>query len=282
MTWLRPDPVLLVGMHRSGTTMLARMLADLGVFLGHHLEQNHEAVAFLDRNDDVLARAHATWDRPLGVLELLEHPGACRAVAESLRRSTGTLKFRRSYLGAKRIARGPGEGPWGFKDPRTTVTWPLWLELMPEPKLVYVRRHGVDVAASLWRRARKELDEQPHRFAGDPHLARFASVRCLDLARAFELWGETEVVFDLLRARHPGVPVLELVYEDFLADPAAKLREVASFLELRVDDATIERVAAAGDSSRALAHRDDPELRDFAASVREDPRLDVWERPSRG
>lgn len=277
MSWFRTDPVVLLGMHRSGTTMLAQMLDDLGVFMGHRLEKNHEPVAVLDLNDQILARAHAAWDRPGGVTDLVDHEPSLQAVVEFMREELRTLHFRRSYLGTARMARGLGPGPWGFKDPRTTVTWPLWYRLMPQAKFIVVRRHGVDVAASLWRRARKELDGEPERFAADAHLARFASVRCLELARAFDLWVETEEVFEALGAGTPDVEMLELVYEDFLAEPEPGLYDVVEFLDLEVDEETIASAAAKVDASRALAHRDDPELQDLADQVRRHPRLGWWE-----
>ena len=277
MSWLKTDPVVLLGMHRSGTTMLARMLERLGMFLGHRLESNHESIAVLELNDDVLARAHAAWDRPLGILELLGHGPSKQAVVDSMRATLGTLGFRRSYLGATRLGRGLGPGPWGFKDPRTTVTWPLWLEIAPDARLVSMRRHGVDVAASLWRRARAQLDEDAERFAGDAHMARFASVRCLELERAFELWAETEDAFEILRTRHPDVSVCEVVYEDLVADPQGVLSGVCGFLGIEVPPDDLEAAAGTAESSRALAHRDDPLLRDFAESVRTHPRLARWE-----
>lgn len=277
MSWFRTDPVILLGMHRSGTTMLARMLTELGIFMGHRLEKNHEPVAVLDLNDQILARAHATWDRPGGMTDLVEHEPSIAAVVEFMREELRSLHFRRSYLGATRITRGLGPGPWGFKDPRTTVTWPLWHRLMPHAKFILVRRHGVDVAASLWRRARKELDGEPERFAADAHLARFASMRCLELSRAFDLWVETEEVFEALCERTPDAEVLELVYEDFLAEPESGLYDIVEYLGLEVDEETMQDAASRVDASRALAHRDDPQLEDLAEQVHRHPRLGWWE-----
>ena len=277
MSWYRTDPVVLLGMHRSGTTMLARMLDRLGVFMGHRLERNHEAIAILDLNDQVLSRAHAAWDRPAGMVDLLEHEPSAQAVTEFMREELRTITFRRSYLGTARLPRGLPDGPWGFKDPRTTVTWPLWHRIMPQARYIVVRRHGVDVAASLWRRARHELDTEPERFAGDAHLARFASVRCLDVGRAFDLWAETEEVFETLCERTPDAEMLELVYEDFLAEPESGLYDVVEFLGLEVDTKTVEEAAATVDASRALAHREDPELATMIDRVRGHPRLSTWE-----
>ena len=102
-----------------------------------------------------------------------------------------SISFLRRYVGGKRLRAFAGNGPllWGWKDPRTTATWPLWKEVFPRARAITVHRNGVDVAASLWRRARNELTgKDRRRFLTDPHLNRFASPRCLHLIRAFQLW----------------------------------------------------------------------------------------------
>lgn len=277
MAWWRDDPVLVLGMHRSGTTLLAQQLQALGLFVGHRLEQNHEAIACLDLNDRVLARAHAAWDRPDGIVELVEHEPAARAVAASMERTLRSSKFRRSYLGTSRWMSGLPAGPWGFKDPRTTVTWPLWRRVMPGARALYVRRHGIDVAASLWRRATKELEEpSAARFAGDDHLARFASVRCLSLERAFDLWKQTHAIHRHFVATHPQMPILDFLYEDLLARPLEVLTRVTSFLELTCSPEQVAAVAARVKPERALAFRSDPQLALFAEKVGHDPDLSDW------
>ena len=44
-------PVIIIGMSRSGTNMLTRMLDSLGLFCGSALTGNHEAVFFRELND---------------------------------------------------------------------------------------------------------------------------------------------------------------------------------------------------------------------------------------
>ena len=41
------QPVIVIGMHRSGTTMLTKMLEELGVFLGWKKQGDHESTFFL-------------------------------------------------------------------------------------------------------------------------------------------------------------------------------------------------------------------------------------------
>ena len=42
---------------------------------------------------------------------------------------------------------------WGWKDPRTTITFPIWLQVFPKAKILHILRNGVDVAISIYRRS---------------------------------------------------------------------------------------------------------------------------------
>ena len=48
------QPVIIIGMHRSGTTMITDMLRRLGLFVGNDLEENSESMFFINHNDWLL------------------------------------------------------------------------------------------------------------------------------------------------------------------------------------------------------------------------------------
>ncbi len=261
----RSDPVLLLGMHRSGTTLLAQMLSRMGMQLGRNLEQHHESVFFLDANDWMLARAHGGWDQPLPLRALLEHGPSRDTLVAELRRRVESVAFLRRYVGPRNLRRFSTDAPllWGWKDPRTTATWPLWQEIFPHARAITVHRNGVDVAASLWRRARKELEGPDRvRYLNDPHLQTFLSPRCLELQAAFELWEEYLELHAWCRERHE-IPELEMRYEDLLEDPVTKLREIARFLGLSEEGAGIEDAAALVDKGPRLRFLEDEVLREL-------------------
>ncbi len=56
------SPIIITGMHRSGTSLVTRMLEKFGLFVGDLKEGNHEAVFFLSINNWLLGQANATWD----------------------------------------------------------------------------------------------------------------------------------------------------------------------------------------------------------------------------
>ena len=59
-------------MHRSGTTLVARLLSGLGAHLGAELDAYHESTLFQGVNDRLLERAAASWARPDRFVDAME------------------------------------------------------------------------------------------------------------------------------------------------------------------------------------------------------------------
>lgn len=247
-------PVIILGMHRSGTSMVTRLVEGLGLFVGRRKDKNHEATFFQGINQWLLAQCGGSWDNPASVRYLLENPEVrsqtIRYLAHSLLESPRLI----SFLGLKKYLRYRSAYslniPWGWKDPRNTFTLPIWLDLFPNAKLVYIQRNGGDVAASLQRRGR--MDRWRHgvyRGLGlfhwiAPRRAVFVqSPRCDTLEGGFSLWqeyvGQAAANLSPLRER-----TLALHYEDILSDPFSSTVALARFCELEVPAARIRAVAA--------------------------------------
>jgi len=149
-----PALILVVGMHRSGTSLLGDLLQSLGVTTPGPLiaGDRHNPGGYFERHD-VSARQEqllidlgrwwpsATGDQPLPA-GWLEHP-ATRATAAELRR-----------LLAEEA--GCQQGAWAIKDPRTSLLLPLWRRLAEELalplRLVLAVRDPREVAVSLCHR----------------------------------------------------------------------------------------------------------------------------------
>ena len=76
---MRP-PVFIFGMHRSGTTLLVKLLHELGLFAGNNWDPNAEPWYLLRRNEWILRRAGGAWDRPTPALDFLQQPTIRRAL----------------------------------------------------------------------------------------------------------------------------------------------------------------------------------------------------------
>jgi hypothetical protein len=139
-------PVCITGMHRSGTSMVAKALVAAGLFLGDRKrfmppsaanpEGFFEHREFVALNDALLAELEGGWDRP---------PAAEAAwTAERWE----PFRDRARHLAATMTP----HGSWGWKDPRTSLTLPFWRAALGPVRTVVVVRHPLEVAASLRRR----------------------------------------------------------------------------------------------------------------------------------
>jgi GT2 family glycosyltransferase/glycosyltransferase involved in cell wall biosynthesis len=195
-----PRLVCVLGMHRSGTSLVTRMLNVLGVYLGPdgHLmkpqEDNprgfweHQLIT--DLNDAIFARLGGSWDEPP-----MFSPGWESAPGLADLRRTARAVIREDFAAAE---------CWGWKDPRTCLTLPFWRRLLPAMRYVLCFRNPVDVAYSLHRRNGFSAEKSTR----------------LWLTHGASALGHTA-----------GQPRLLVFYEDVMRNWQAELRRLARFVD---------------------------------------------------
>ena len=269
------QPVIILGMHRSGTSMLTRILRQQGLFLGHRIQGDDEATFFLTINRWIMRIAGTNWDRPVPVVEMLQDEEHVARIAEVVeRRLSGLATY--EYLGPKSVSARMKIGThlpflWGFKDPRTSINLPVWLRLFPEAKLLRIKRHGVDVAASLRTRYFRVIKPRLGQYSRRAELglklpARnhiIGATRCAELSGGLDIWSEYERTIDTYLERIPEERKMTIRYEDYLTDFQKTHRHVADFVG--IDAAAPIPADVRPDPSRAFAHRSKPELVEAAA-----------------
>ena len=143
--------LLVLGMHRSGTSALTRVVNLLGVELGTDLmeaaEGNNERgfwehQGVVTRHDRLLADLGMRWDDPRAMpRDWLTHPATLAA---------------RTDLEAILDAEFSGAALWGVKDPRMCRLLPLWREMLAargvRMTVLHMLRHPLEIARSLERR----------------------------------------------------------------------------------------------------------------------------------
>lgn len=153
MTGASKTPVVVVlGMHRSGTSVGMSVLSSLGVDCGEDLIpagrsnlagfwEHAEIVAVQEK---LLARIDRVWHGPHGTFPLPEGWRDGEAAREAKAALTDIVR--------RELAAHPVR-VWGFKDPRTMRLWRLWLEIFEElgiePVPVVMVRHPDAVVRSL-------------------------------------------------------------------------------------------------------------------------------------
>ncbi|HET9315501.1 MAG TPA: sulfotransferase [Vicinamibacteria bacterium] len=144
-------PVAIAGMHRAGTSMVARILRMCGLDLGgdehfappapDNTEGYWEDLRFLAWNERILEAFEGAWDAVPAFPPGWPSDARLRAVRDE----------------ADALAASRPE-PWGWKDPRTSLTAPFWISRMPDLRFVVCVRHPLEVAGSL--RARGYTSER--------------------------------------------------------------------------------------------------------------------------
>jgi len=134
--------LVITGMHRSGTSMVAHYLQGCGVDIGTHLHPGdvgnprgyYEDIEFLNFHQDLLA-----------FLRVSIFPTTDRELRQAI-----PDQFRSR---AQEILRRKGGAPvWGWKECRTTLFLDFWKEMIPDMNVLFLLRHPVSVVDSLLRR----------------------------------------------------------------------------------------------------------------------------------
>ncbi len=191
--------VCIVGMHRSGTSLVTRLVNLLDVEVGpeeHLMKANEynvrgywEHQLLTDLNDELLSKLGGTWHEPPTLA-----PGWESGPQLADLRQRARAIVQQDFAAACR---------WGWKDPRTCFTLPFWQRVLPPMHYVICLRNPVDVAYSL---------------------------QCRDgfsVEKGFSLW----LSYTRAALGHTvGHPRLLIFYEDITKDWRRDLQRLAAFL----------------------------------------------------
>lgn len=142
--------IVILGMHRSGTSMMGAILEKLGVNMGEEKLGasssnplgHFEDVNFVNINNRILEDAGGSWDKP--------------PEEESI--SNLEIKYREDI---KRILdeKYKAYDIWGWKDPRTSLTIKLYHPFLENVKYIYCLRDENEVANSLSKRDKMPIED---------------------------------------------------------------------------------------------------------------------------
>ncbi|HVR95161.1 MAG TPA: hypothetical protein VMW27_01005 [Thermoanaerobaculia bacterium] len=133
--------LVIAGMHRSGTSLLANIAARAGVDMGSSLMGKSKGNRHGHFEDLELVHLQETWLESRGWSALVPPPEGAVQLTSSEEDEARSL-----------VARRADKPLWGFKDPRTALFLPVWDRLLPDPLYLLVYRHPIEVALSLLRR----------------------------------------------------------------------------------------------------------------------------------
>lgn len=175
--------VLVLGSHRSGTSVVTRAISAVGVYLGNDLivsGADNQKGFFEDRfsyhNEKFLNSIGCRWNTLL-LPEISD---------------TRCITGYQQDIHANLFSRFNGNALWGLKDPRISRLWPYWMpafsEADIEPIFVLANRHPFSVASSLAKRNRMS----------ETHALALWAVHQLDALAALLQYGGLVIDYDLI------------------------------------------------------------------------------------
>lgn len=221
----RSSPIILIGMHRSGTTLLTRLLSEMGAEMGQSLDRHREALCFQSINDTLLRTSRASWLNPDPFVSQLSTPDFVSQMTELAERMLANEIETFGRIGPEQL--------WGWKDPRTTLTLPIWLCLFPEAKVVHLIRNGIDVALSLERRAWRNYLRPRHN-----DIERLFPLG--SFIKGYRLWA----TYLKCAASYSQPHHYQMRYENLVSHPMGELAALANFLGTSIDQYGLYEVAS--------------------------------------
>lgn len=191
----------IIGMHRSGTSMVARILNLCGLDLGspdqfmppntsNPLGYFEDQIISYKINDALLSHLGGSWNDPPDLEPGWEHDPSLSEFARKARSYIYTLSE---------------STHWGWKDPRTTILLPFWKSLITDLRFVICIRRPLHVAESLNKR-----DE-------------------VSVSKGFSLWHQyvKAAILDT-----EGCPRIFTFYEDYFRDTRREIERLIDFCDL--------------------------------------------------
>lgn len=275
------SPLIITGMHRSGTSLLTRLLQNFEIDFGLCQDRNNEATFFLRRNEAILKLLGFDWAQidgfPISFKEFRDGENLIKKLKEDIS-SISTLSFLgiQKYLNLNSL--NNINYSWGWKDPRNTLLLPLWIELFPKSKIINIVRNGVDVANSLLIREQKRKNSiikrnfsikalynqidvvwVENKYKVTPHVTLNSN---LTLQECFDLWASYTFHFEKVLNVN-NFTVLSIKYEDLISNPQKTLLDIFRFLEKDFKITILDDVIKSIDQSRGYAFTKNQKLIKF-------------------
>ncbi len=222
MSSKQPKTIIILGMHRSGTSMVAGVLHNLGINMGdacigasvNNPYGHFEDINLIALNQRILQAADADWKNPPSAKKILRLKG----------------RFDNQI---RKLLKNVKAGDRGWKDPRTSLTIPLFLPHLKNPYFIVCRRRKKAVNKSLQKRSLLEIDGK-------------------------KLWKKYNQRIDKFFKKHSDLKKIEVEYEKFVRQPQQNIDEIISFLEISPTKQQISRARAniiSPQQKRSLVYR---------------------------
>ena len=266
-------PIMLAGMHRSGTSMVTDILQKLGLIVGSKLDSNHESLFFQRINIWMMSLLASSWDSPKSFENINDDikKNMVDQLNKLLNSRTNSIYFGWSSI-IKRGAFDEINRPWGWKDPRNTFTSSIWKEVFPHLKAIYIIRHPIDTAESLFKRQKKEANKDLQREKNYSDIVKALLSVTHTSYNSSMLLNSYEDCFNLIELYYNQIlnnPISESLvvkFEDIISNSEIEIKNIVNYCNLNINAENLDKIVKSINSSRSYAYKENPDLLKFESS----------------
>jgi len=270
---MKKTPILISGMHRSGTSMVTKILHKCGLGIGNKLDSNSESLFFQRINIWMMSLVGSSWDNPQNFDKI--NNDIRLDIVSQLQKLIGS-RTNSLYFGWTNILKKGAfdniESPWGWKDPRNTFTQSIWEEVFPDLKVINIIRHPIDVSASLMKRQAKEVRLDVSRKKTISSVLKALLSISHSNYNSSMLLNSHEDCHDLIDSYYNQIlknrldKTLTIKFEDILINPEIEIMSILEYCELEINSEQLHEIIKDIDSSRKYAYKNDSSLIELESS----------------
>ena len=258
-------PIIITGMHRSGTSLLSKILISQGIFMGSKLDSNSESIFFQRINKWILSCIGSSWDNPRTLKDLESED--IDVITNRLNKVLNSRFSKSLFLGKKDLLYNKSlnemDVTWGWKDPVNTFTLFIWKQIFPNSKIININRHPLDVSASLINREANLKDKDKESLFPDflSSLLPVLSINKGDILSSFNIKNINDGLIlykkyiDEMESNKKLYNVLDIKYEELIMDSNKVLKEIFNYLDINISDDECQDIVRIMDKSRVYAFR---------------------------
>jgi len=253
-------PVIITGMHRSGTSLLSKILMNQGVFMGSKLDSNSESIFFQRINKWILSCIGSSWDNPRTLKDLENED--IDVITNRLNKVLNSRFSKSLFLGKKNLLYNKSfnkmDTIWGWKDPVNTFTLSIWKQIFPNSKIININRHPLDVSASLIKREANLKDRDKESLFPEflSSLLPVLSINKGDVLSSFNIKNINDGLIlykkyiDEIESNKQVYDILDIKYEELIMDSSKVLKKIFNYLNININDNAYQEIERTLDKSR--------------------------------
>ena len=261
------SPILISGMHRSGTSMVTKILNKCGLLIGNKLDSNSESLFFQRINIWMMSLLGSSWDNPNTFDKINQD---IRADIISQLKKLITSRANSLYFGWTNVIKKGTfdsiQGPWGWKDPRNTFTEDIWKEVFPHLRVIHIIRHPIDVSDSLMRRQAEEISSDIKQKKKISNVLKALLSISHTNYNSSMLLNSHEDCFSLIESYYDQMlktqseNTIIVRFEDILFNPEIEVMSLLDHCKLKANSEKLSQILSGIDASRKYAYKNDTSL----------------------